>query len=262
MGTQLRLDANVLEGLAELICGDSSDWYYRQGYKLPKFFEGAGWRNVGECDGYRRQWTLDQLKERAHDPSAMQQVVERLADSREYLDEPEARAGVVKELNRLLETEGYYVDDTGHRPSLRQVGATATKRPPEVLRVNLGTVVNDKKFGEQLQGRLTEAHSCWESGAHTAAVIMLGSVLEGVLYDVAHTRTAEGKAPTDALEKLIAHAYAEGWISKDLSQYADILRGQRNLVHPRRQYKDDYTPNDDTTRIAWNVVVATLNQLS
>ncbi|MFC0432731.1 hypothetical protein [Kutzneria buriramensis] len=44
--------------------------------------------------------------------------------------------------------------------------------------------------------------------------------------------------------------------------YAHVLRGHRNLVHPRRQHMDGYRPDEDFVRIAWNVVVAALDDLA
>ncbi|MEH1058711.1 hypothetical protein V6U89_26305 [Micromonospora sp. CPCC 206171] len=43
--------------------------------------------------------------------------------------------------------------------------------------------------------------------------------------------------------------------------YAHVLRNHRNLVHPKKQLKQRYAPDADTVRIAWNVVVAALNDL-
>jgi hypothetical protein len=91
---------------------------------------------------------------------------------------------------------------------------------------------------------------------------MLGSVLEGVLYDVALNRHTGGPQPQDYLQRLIDLAESKGWIAKDVTDYAHVLRDHRNLVHPRKQLIDDYKPEDDTVRIAWNVVVAALNDLA
>jgi hypothetical protein len=91
---------------------------------------------------------------------------------------------------------------------------------------------------------------------------MLGSVLEGVLYDVALSRHTDGPKPTDVLARLIDLAERERWIAKDVTDYAHVLRDHRNLVHPKKQWVGEYEPEDDTVRIAWNVVVAALNDLA
>ncbi|WP_196425732.1 DUF4145 domain-containing protein [Amycolatopsis camponoti] len=130
------------------------------------------------------------------------------------------------------------------------------------LTVSLADMVSDAVFGEQLKSRLNEAQACWHGGAPTAAIIMLGSLLEGVLYDVALSQHRNGPAPTDHLESLINLAQEKGWLPKDVVDYAHVLRNHRNLVHPKKQFTEGYSPKDSTVRIAWNVVVATINDLA
>jgi hypothetical protein len=260
----VELDDKVIDRLAELICGDDT-LAYRTGYQLTKFFEAAGWRRVGEVDGGRFAWTQGKLRDRRHDSDALRAVLLRLADPREYLGDEDVRIKVVQELNELIALEGLQVVYDGARPRL--IVRTATLARPEMhepvrLTANLADIVHDEKFGAQLARRLDEAHICWQSGACTAAIIMLGSVLEGVLYDVALSRHTGGPKPQDYLQGLINLAESKGWIAKDVTDYAHVLRDHRNLVHPKKQLIDDYKPEDDTVRIAWNVVVAALNDLT
>jgi hypothetical protein len=260
----IELDDNVLDGVARLICGDDTD-YYRQGYQIAKFFKSAGWRNIGEFEGYRRNWTRERLEERRNDSAELRGVLLRLADPREYLDDEKCCIEVFDELNRLLAFEGYRVGYERGRPTLTQrdptVNRITTKEPAE-LTASLADIVSDVEFGRQLQARLDEAHICWKSGAPTAAIIMLGSLLEGVLYDVAVSRHESGKPPTDHLQTLISTALDSKWISREVAEYSHVLRAHRNLVHPRKQWTEDYTPDENIVRIAWQVVVAALNDLA
>jgi hypothetical protein len=134
-------------------------------------------------------------------------------------------------------------------------------KAPLQLTASLTNILSDPDFGLQLRTRLDEAHICWQSGARTAAIIMLGSLLEGVLYDVALAQHAGGPRPTDHLQSLIELAAEKQWIAQDVINYAHVLRNHRNLVHPKKQLTQRYAPDDDTVRIAWNVVVAALNDL-
>ncbi|WP_028934840.1 hypothetical protein [Pseudonocardia spinosispora] len=261
---EVRLDGNVLDGIATLICGDDTD-YYRAGYQIAKFFRAAGWRDVDECEGYRRTWAREQLEQRRDDSDALRGVLLRLADPREYLDDERSRAEVIIELNRLLAFEGLHVFYERGRPVLSQEVTAAnriTMEQPAELKASLAEIVNDARFGDQLQGRLDEAYVCWHAGAPTAAIIMLGSLLEGVLYDVASSQRRDGKEPADFLAPLLKLAHAQGWIAREVFEYSEVLRGHRNLVHPRRQLVDSYAPDADIARIAWNVVVAALNDLA
>jgi hypothetical protein len=262
---QIHLDDNILENIASLICGDDTTEYYRQGYQIVRFFKAAGWTEVGDLDGYRKSWTLEKLQERRQNSEAIRAVLVRLADPREYLDEDETRVVVVEELNRLLAFEGYQVIYERGRPTLIEQDLTVsriTMQRPAELTVSLVDIVSHADFGTQLQARLDEAYICWKSGAPTAAIIMLGSLLEGVLYDVAASRYSGGKKPTDHLQSLIATARDNKWIAREVAEYSDVLRNHRNLVHPKKQLTDSYAPDDDVVQIAWNVVVAALNDLA
>jgi hypothetical protein len=259
----VELDDNVLDRLADLICGDDSTPYYRTGRQITALFEAAGWRRVGDVDGGRREWVLNTLRRR-RDPDGLRRLLLRLVDPREYLDDDGARRHLVDDLNGLLAVEGYQIRYASGRPEL--VTQTPTmKRPamrvPLELTASLANILSDPDFGRQLTARLNEAHVCWQSGACTAAVIMLGSLLEGVLYDVALAQHSGGQRPTDHLESLIDLAAEKRWIAQDVIDYAHVLRNHRNLVHPKKQIKQHYAPDDDTVRIAWNVVVAALNDL-
>jgi hypothetical protein len=262
----IQLDDAVLERLAAIICGDDDRPFYRRAFEIVKFFHAAGWSVPDEMDGAsRRSWTVVQLLERRDDGTALARLVLRLADPREYLDEERAHEQVVDELNELLAIEGFAVVDTRSRPRLVE-RSTVVPRPaeeePAELTVNIEEIVSDPEFGAQLRRRLDEAHRCRTSGAPTAAVIMLGSVLEGVLYDVALRRHLAGAIPTDHLESLINLAHTNRWITKDIVDYAHVLRDHRNLVHPKKQWKQAYSPTDRTALIAWNIVVAALTDLA
>lgn len=261
----VKLDNKILENLADLVCGDDGSAYYRRGFEIVKFFEAAGWDDVGELEGGRRAWVADRLKERRNDSRSLQKVLLRLADPREYLDNDDAWDEVVRELNQLLAVEGYQVVFERGRPTLIEQDPTLrrpARKAPLELTASLTDIVSDGDFGRQLRARLDEAHTCWNTGASTAAIIMLGSLLEGVLYDVAVARHTEGKKPTDNLQTLIDTAVEKGWIARDVGDFGHALRDYRNLVHPKKQLTQYYDPDEDTVRVSWNVVVAALNDLA
>lgn len=259
------LDLTIIDGLADIICGDDTSVYYRTGTQIGRLFTAAGWYWSGEVEGGRRAWVLEQLTDRRADPAAMQRLLLRLADPREYIDDDVARTAVVSDLNRLLSLEGYEIYYASEGPRMRMRSRSfhrLNSKTPAELSVDLGQIVEDGQFGAQLTHRLDEARICWENGAHLAAVIMLGSLLEGVLYDFARTHAASGEHPDDNLQRLITMANERGWVATDVVDYANVLRDHRNLVHPRKQHRGGHAPDTDSVRIAWNVVVAALNDLA
>ncbi|MET7283032.1 hypothetical protein ABZS29_32695 [Kribbella sp. NPDC005582] len=262
---QVVLDENVADSLASLICGDDG-FRYRSGAEIEALFRKAGWKLRFGLDGGRFAWTRDRIREARTKPEIMRPLLLRLADRREYIDEPDLHDAVLAELNRLLAFENLTIAFEGTRPILAELGTPGSDRMtseiPVELTANLADIVGDEAFADQLRGRLEQAHACWLNGAPTAAVIMLGSLLEGVLYDYLLHHPIPGTRPTDRFEALIDLAREQTWISSDVADYAHVLRNHRNIVHPRRQLRDDYRPGPDTVRIAWNVVVAALNDLA
>lgn len=142
----------------------------------------AGWKtssgtsggvHVGDYDGeYRLQWVTDQLLAGRSDGEAISCLVRRLADPREYPNETGAAQRVAQQLNTLLAIEGYRITYTSGRPVINACEPTLDAPDvPTPLLVPLAMT------------RLHEAATCREHGAHLAAVIPLGSLLEAILLD-------------------------------------------------------------------------------
>jgi hypothetical protein len=275
-----RLDPNTLDKLAEIIC-DTDGPHHRQYWQLEKFFTNAGWSGVPAYDETgRARWTRELLEIRREDQSAIAQVIRRLSDPLEYPDDPEAAHAVADQLNRILSFEGLRLAYRSGRPDLvccEPAFITPATSAPLSLRADLADIITDRALAELLRKRLDEARTCREYGAHLSSVIMLGSVLEGVLHDVAMQHQAEAcscrLAPKDShgrprpihqwsLIHLVDVAHACGWIELDARRFSHELREYRNMVHPARELADMHHPDEDTVAICWNVVVAALNDLS
>ena len=274
------LDPNTLEQLAGLIC-DTDGPHHRQYWQLEKFFTNAGWFGVPPYDDIgRERWTRELLLSRRDDPASMAQIIRRLADPREYPDDPDSAVAIAERLNRILAFEGLQVSYLNGRPELVErdpAFRTPAASAPLSLRADLAEIVHDNALTELLRKRLDEARTCREYGAPLSSVIMLGSVLEGVLNDVAMQHKAEAYrcrlAPKDrdgkprpisdwSLVQLVDVAHACGWIELDARRFSHELREYRNMVHPARELADMHHPDEDTVAICWNVVVAALNDLA
>ncbi|GAA4598115.1 hypothetical protein GCM10023194_74810 [Planotetraspora phitsanulokensis] len=263
-----RLDDKTLQELARLICGDDGP-LRRQGWELPGFLLGAGWTDVPDYDGGpRREWTTDRLLERRKAPDDIEKVILRLCDQREYLGEPaDTAARVTKMLNDFLIHEGYKVERPTGRPRVIECDptlATPGSLAPVTLKVTMSQVVKDAQLAKVLQGRLDEARTCSDNGCHVAAIIMLGSLLEGVLLDAARDRLSipESSLGKKNLHDLIELAHHNGFIAVDVLRLCHALRDFRNLVHPHLQVRMSHTPDRDTVEMCWPVVNATLNDLA
>jgi hypothetical protein len=275
------LDEQTLDGLADLICGEPGP-VYRTASELSRFFHSAG----VECPDFppgstRKWWTLARLREYNHLPQGMRKVILRLADPREYKGNAEATQTALEHLNNLLAIEGLQIQLSTVTPQI------VTKQPtmaagPEKASVPLhppdfSTLTGDRSLADILAERWAEAQKCVDAGAHCAALVMMGSLLEGALLAVVRANAEElscSKAcPRDPcgkpkafgqwkLHSLIDVARECGWIQRDRKGFVDALRNYRNIVHPWHQLRAELNPDRGTCDICWQVVRAALNDLA
>ncbi|MEU7761636.1 hypothetical protein [Micromonospora aurantiaca (nom. illeg.)] len=264
------IDDNTLDEIARIACGGDDFPVYRRGAELPKLLQQAGWENVAPYNGdQRRSWLTNQLRQRRNTSGAIDALVCRLADQREYVhrNEPLAAAEVTKLLNAVLAVEGFEIAHSRGRPVIRpykQPEDQEEQSPDVILHVAMADIVRDADLAIVLESRLNEARICDRNGAYASAIIMLGSLLEGVLLDAIKARMPNSDKPLDrwTLHDLIETAHKEKWIQADVRGFAGKLREYRNLVHPNAQVKLGHAPDRDTVSMCWPVINAALNDLA
>lgn len=261
-------DDSTLEEIAAMVCGDDAGMKYRRGWELPGFLRRAGWDDVPDHDGPRLRWVHDLLRERNEDAAGdVEAVILRLADRREYQQDPKEYATVIARLQEVLALEGLRIAYDNTAPTLTTHTPGRPSQPQRVeLKVAITNVVSDPDLARTVQLRLDEAHICQEHGAYTAAVIMLGSLLEGVLVHAAEVRTATTPMPGSqrniSLQNLIEHAHTNNWIDQDAKIASHLVRTYRNLVHPLAEKRARHSADYDTADLCWSTVNAVLNDLA
>ncbi|WP_086746983.1 hypothetical protein [Streptomyces scabiei] len=265
-------DGSILTEVAHLICGDDTPLLYRKGYEIAAFFERAGWDDVPEYDGTpRHKWTQDLLKDRQEDGTEdTERAVLRLANRLEYYNQQREYHATLERLNEILVLDGRRIDYDEGQPVLVRCEAgfeAEARRMPRVeLKVSVTQVVSDPALAATVQLRLDEARTCYEHGAYTSAVIMLGSLLEGVLVHAAEVRAGATRLPKPlrdmGLKDLVEFAHRNKWIEHDAKLASELVRYYRNLVHPLAEKRSGHSPNRDTVDMCWPVVNATLNDLA
>ncbi|MFE4048719.1 hypothetical protein [Streptomyces sp. YIM B13518] len=266
-------DDSTLTEIAHLICGDETSLLYRKGYEVATFFQRAGWDDVPDYDGTpRHKWTLDLLRERQEDGTDdAQRAVLRLANRLEYYNQQQEYHATLKRLNEILVLDGRRIGEEEGQPVLVRCEAgfedEVRRQLPRVeLKVSVTEVVSDPELAATVQLRLDEARTCYEHGAYTSAVIMLGSLLEGVLAHAAQVRAAGVRMPKPlrnmGLNDFVDFAYENKWIEHDAKLASELVRHYRNLVHPLAEKRTGHSPNRDTLDMCWPVVNATLNDLA
>lgn len=135
----------------------------------------------------------------------------------------------------------------------------------------------DAALQENLEQRWLEMEVCASSEAYLAAVIMLGSILEGALLAKlrANVRVAmtSNKAPRDKsgavksiddwnLAEYIIVATDLSYIPKSVEKHSHELRDTRNFVHPRKQVNEKIIVDQSLYRISREVAETVIDALS
>lgn len=129
---------------------------------------------------------------------------------------------------------------------------------------------------EEINRRWREAQKCVHVEAFTSAVILMGSILEGLLLARAQRSASiayqSSRAPKDkngtviaipnwTLSVLIDVATDVRWIKTDRGKFGHALRESRNVVHPWQAVASGADFDAATCRTSWNVLDASVADL-
>jgi hypothetical protein len=159
---------------------------------------------------------------------------------------------------------------------LKVGGVTTSKKPiiapPDISKIT--AVMPGLK--EVIEERWQEAQKCQHAKAYTAAIILMGSVLEALLLCRAHSSPSEAyqssKAPkgrdskTPAIQDwnlntLIEVAVERGWLKTDRGKFGHALRESRNVVHPWVHATTRANFDEATCKTSWEVLKASVDDL-
>ncbi len=281
-----RLDDSTLEAIAETICGAgegagggySAPGPYRTKTQICDFFRRAGVNPQGMSS--TRKWFVLESLQGINGTPHLDGVLKRLASPKEYRGDATVTQAVTDHLNQILQVEGLELAVVGVEPQIRERRAAASAPKPKEAPIeaspDFGRLVQDASLADILTFRWAEAQRCFRADAHLSAVVMMGSILEGVLLHKAeHNMKAANQAkaaPRDkagavkpiydwSLSALIDVAHEVGWLQGDVKRFSHALRESRNIVHPYVQRLSQDRPDGDTCRICWQVVRAAVADL-
>lgn len=281
-----RLDDSTLEATAEVICGQgegagggyTAPGPYRTKTQICDFFRRAGLDPQGMSS--TRKWFVLESLQAINGTPQLDSVVMRLASPKEYRGDATMTQAVTGHLNQILQVEGLELALVGFEPQIRERKAAASvpkpKDAPLEMPPNFARLVPDASLADILVFRWAEAQRCFRADAHLSAVIMMGSIIEGVLLHKAeHNMKAANQAKAAPKEKtgavkpihdwslssLIDVAHESGWLQGDVKRFSHALRESRNIVHPYVQRLSKDRPDGDTCRICWQVVRAAVADL-
>ena len=172
----------------------------------------------------------------------------------------------------------------------REIVARLSGMPPETGSVSSEVFLNkefdisniqnlpvDSEVSAIIQDRLQEAQACLTVGAHLSAIILCGSVLEAILLGAAQkdpktfNRAAGSPKGQDGKVKEFRHwslsdfidvAYDIELLKPDVRKFSHDLREFRNYIHPDKQMKAGFKPDEHTAKICIQVLNAALADVS
>jgi len=179
----------VLKALVDVITGGSANdptppvGIYRSGPQIEQFFLDCG-LNMSIGSASRVPATTDFLREVWSawwdDGAAVERVILRVADPRDYLDRPEKGQAAVDRLNAALQVDGYAVMIVGGKPQLvtRQAGGAIVASVIEkTALLNFDTVQRDIT-------RALNSVAGDPEDAVTAACSLIESVCRSILIEL------------------------------------------------------------------------------
>lgn len=144
-----------------------------------------------------------------------------------------------------------------------------------VVELDLGQVPVEIDLQSVIADRLQEVEVCFEGGAYLAVLILCGSTLEGLLYEVAKSHPADynrakvapthdGKVrsfPEWTLNDLLNCSRELGLLGEDITKFGHAVREFRNYIHPQQQVRENFRPRKVTAQVARQVLRAAIDDL-
>lgn len=159
----------------------------------------------------------------------------------------------------------------------KEVGAEETEE--EFLKKDFGAISIvgldiDSTIAPILESRIREAMECHHAGAPLASIFMCGSVLEGLLLNIAlrnpeafnqaksspkNKETQKVRPFQDwTLANLIDVAHEVGFLRLDVKKFSHVMRDFRNYIHPYEQMASKFDPDKHTAEICLQVLRAAI----
>lgn len=165
---------------------------------------------------------------------------------------------------------------------IRSFVATALPRPnggPADEPADFDPLAADPAMRAILVRRWGECLRCLQAGAHLAATVMMGGLLEALFVARANklldkTPLFKAKsAPRDpqskktlplkewTLRAYIDVAFELGWITQSGKDVGAVLRDYRNYVHPQKEYSHGVVLAEHDTQMFWQVTKSLTDQI-
>lgn len=162
---------------------------------------------------------------------------------------------------------------TIQKPDLLQQDQGLHRDPPD-----FSPLVPDDRMRTILERRWRETLLCLDAGAHLAATVMMGALLEAFLLSrVNHMSDSQpvftcNSAPKNrngkalqlkdwTLRHFIDVAHEMGWIRQAARDVGIVIRDYRNYIHPAKELSHGVTLEQSDTAVLWAVFTSISDQV-
>jgi hypothetical protein len=282
----MKLQQTTLEQLRNLI---NEETEYRSGPKLVEFFNQLGFVDQ-YCQGFPSRWIYTDEKLKAiNGTPELDKCIKMVFSPIRFVDRINDLDSLIAEFNKYLSFDKWMVrrdndqiiicknengPDLNSNKKIEQTEDAFLKTQYEEIDFNgLGL---DGCLINILNSRIDEINKCIKYGAPLSGIFLCGSILEGCLLGLASKnpqsfnmakaapKDKEGKNksfPNWSLSSFIDAAYEIGYLKEDVKKFSHSLRDFRNYIHPYQQMSENFTPDEHTLSISWQVLKAAIHQL-
>jgi hypothetical protein len=172
----------------------------------------------------------------------------------------------------------------GAKGALLSLRAQVVQLPPQAtssadLVPDFSALAADDVMKGILARRWTECLLCTRAGAHLAATVMMGALLEALFVARANKMSdkkslfSANSTPKDSktgkpiplqewtLAPYIDVSFDLGWITKSAKDVAAVLRDYRNYIHPEKERRHGVVLAEQDSRMFWEVTKVLATQL-
>ena len=285
----MQLNAKTLEKLRVIINGDETA-DYRSGPKLVSFFNALGF-NDNYGPGFPSRWAYTEERLQAlNGKPELDKCIRNTFAVVDYIGRVDELDALIADFNQYMAFDKWSVvrdNDTITFKKLDKVVVDSGKKNSAELKedeflkmtfnVNVDSVGLDSNVSEIIKLRLKEVELCIGNEASLAAILLIGSIMEGVLLGTASMYPQQfnqapsapkdrdtGKArkfPDWTLNNFIDVASEVGLLKHDVKKFSHVVRDFRNYIHPYAQMSSRFSPDKHTALICFQVLKAAISQI-
>lgn len=288
-GISMFLCEQSIKRLRIIINGDNTD-DYRSGPDLVSFFNKLGFN---DCygQGFPSRWIFTELKlNEINGTTKLESCIKSIFAVNNYIGRIDYLDNLIDEFNQYLAFDKLKIFRENEKILIGKIDKIIIPRikeqsdisEKEFLQLAFDTSIDDigldYNITEILKIRIGEAESNIKVGCSLSAIILIGSVAEGILLGVATKYPRDfntvNRAPTNrndgkvkpfnawTLNDFIESAYELDIIHEGVKKFSHVLREFRNYIHPYQQLCSKFSPNIHTAAICLQVLKALITQVS